>query len=77
VLIVEDKMETVEIIEKIDLLPLTQRILIVEKIIHSIRVEEQKTILREAADVLYNDYKNDKFLTDFISLDYEEFYETR
>jgi hypothetical protein len=74
---VEDKMEAVEIIQRIDLLPLTQRMLIVERIIHSIREEEQKTILREAVDVLYNDYKNDKDLTDFTSLDYEEFYETK
>jgi hypothetical protein len=51
--------------------------LIVEKIIHSIREEGQKTILKEAADVLYSDYKNDKGLTDFTSLDYEEFYETK
>jgi hypothetical protein len=69
--------EAVEIIQKIDLLPLTQRMLIVEKIIHSIREEEQKTILRETADVLYNDYKNDKGLVDFTSLDHEEFYETK
>jgi hypothetical protein len=73
----EDKMEAVEIIQKIDLLPLTQRMLIVERIVHSIRAEEQKTILREAADVLYNDYKKDKLLTDFTSLDYEKFYETK
>ncbi|MDR2792249.1 MAG: hypothetical protein LBB61_01100 [Treponema sp.] len=70
-------METVEIIQKIDLLPLTQRMLIVEKIIHSIREEEQKIIMKEAADVLYNDYKHDKSLVDFTSLDYEEFYETK
>jgi hypothetical protein len=69
--------ETAEIIKKIDPLPLAQKILIVEKIIHSIREEEQKTILRDAADVLYNDYKNDKELTGFTSLDYEEFYEAR
>jgi hypothetical protein len=74
---VEDKVETVEIINKIDLLPLTQKILIMEKIIHSIREEEQKTILGDAVDALYNDYKNDKSLTDFTSLDYEEFYEAR
>jgi hypothetical protein len=73
----EENMEAVEIIHKIDLLPLTQRMLIVEKIIHSIRKEEQKTNLSKAADVLYNDYKNDKDLTDFTSLDYEEFYETK
>jgi hypothetical protein len=73
----EDSMETVEIIQKIDPLPMTQKMLIVEKIIHSIREEEQKTILGEAADALYNDYKTDKNLTDFTSLDYEEFYEAR
>jgi hypothetical protein len=73
----EDSMETVEIIQKIDSLPMTQKMLIVEKIIHSIREEEQKTILEKAADALYNDYKNDKNLTDFTSLDYEEFYEAR
>jgi hypothetical protein len=50
---------------------------IVEKIIHSIREEEQTTMLREAAYFLYNDYKNDKSLVDFTSLDYEEFYETK
>jgi hypothetical protein len=69
--------ETVEIIKRIDLLPLTQKMLIVEKIIHSIRENEQKTILKKAADALYDDYKNDKNLTDFTSLDFEEFYETR
>jgi hypothetical protein len=73
----EDRMEAAEIIQKIDLLPLTQRMLIVEKIIHSIREKEQKTTLREAADALYNDYKNDKGLMDFTSLDYEVFYETK
>jgi hypothetical protein len=73
----EDSMETVEIIQKIDPLPMTQKMLIVEKIIHSIREEEQKTILEEAANALYNDYKNDENLTDFTSLDYEEFYEAR
>jgi hypothetical protein len=70
-------MEAVEIIQKIDLLPLTQRMLIAEKIIHSIREEEQKTILRGAANALYNDYKNDKNLTDFTNLDCEGFYETK
>ncbi|MDR1157395.1 MAG: hypothetical protein LBK75_03690 [Oscillospiraceae bacterium] len=70
-------MESVEILQKIDLLPVTQRMLIVEKIIHSIRKEEQKTILREAANALYNDYKNDQDLTYFTNLDCEGFYETK
>jgi hypothetical protein len=68
-------MKTAEIIQKINPLPLTQKMLIIENIIHSIREEEQKTILEEAADALYDDYKNDKSLTDFVCLDYEGFYE--
>ncbi|AEF82064.1 hypothetical protein TREAZ_0063 [Leadbettera azotonutricia ZAS-9] len=50
---------------------------IAERIIHSVREEEQTATLKEAADSLYEDYKNDPNLTAFTSLDYEEFYETR
>jgi hypothetical protein len=70
-------MKTAEIIQKINPLPLVQKMLILENIIHSIREEEQKAILEEAADALYDDYKSDKSLTDFVRLDYEEFYEAR
>jgi hypothetical protein len=49
--------------------------LILENIVHSIRKDEQKTILEEAADALYDYYKNDKSLTEFVCLDYEGFYE--
>jgi hypothetical protein len=70
-------METVEIINEIDLLPLAQRMLIAENIIHSIRKENQKMILRESADALYNDYKHSDGLTEFTILDCEEFYEAK
>ena len=33
--------------------------------------------LKKAADLLYNDYKNDKELIEFTCLDNEEFYEPR
>lgn len=36
-----------------------------------------KTVLEKAVEVLYNDYKNNKNLTAFTSLDYENFYETK
>jgi hypothetical protein len=69
-------MEAIEIIQEIDRLPVRQRMLIVEKIIHSIR-EEEKLSLEKASDYLYSDYKNDKSLTEFTTLDCENFYETR
>jgi hypothetical protein len=69
-------MKAIEIIHEINQLPVRQRVLFVEKIIHSIR-EEEKSSLEIAADHLYSDYKNDKNLTEFIALDCEDFYETR
>ena len=36
-----------------------------------------KLELEKAAELLYNDYKNDKKLTEFTCLDGEDFYETR
>jgi len=66
-------METLEIIER---LPLSQQMLIVERIIHSIRHQEQSS-MEAAAERLYADYMNDKNLTAFTQLDCENFYETR
>jgi hypothetical protein len=70
-------METMEIIQQIDRLPLTQKMWVIEKIVHSIRDDEHKIVLQNAADCLYEDYKNDKRLTEFTSLDYQDFYEAR
>ena len=69
-------MQTTDIIHNISLLPISQRMLIVEYIIRSIRYDEQRP-LEKAADSLYEDYLNDKELTVFTQLDYEDFYETR
>ena len=66
-------METVEIINKIDNLPVYERMQIVEQIIRSMRIDNQKIIMENAAEYLYNDYKNDKELTEFTQLDYENF----
>ena len=70
-------METAKIIKDIDNLPIYKRMFIVEQIIHSIRINNQSTIMEKAANCLYNDYKNDRDLTAFTQLDYESFYETR
>ncbi len=70
-------MEMAAIINEIDNLPTYKRMLILEQIIHSIRFKNQEIDLEKAANCLYNDYKNDKKLTEFVQLDYENFYETR
>ena len=69
-------METLEIIRKINCLPLSQQMLIAERIIHSIREKEQFS-LETAAERLYADYMTGENLTMFTQLDCEDFYETR
>jgi len=69
-------METLEIIRRTKRLPLSQQMLIAEKIIHSIRHREQSS-MEAAAERLYADYMTDKNLTVFTQLDCENFYETR
>jgi hypothetical protein len=70
-------METTAIIKEINNLPTHKRMFIVEQVVHSIRFNNEKSSLKEAADSLYNDYKNDKDLTAFTQLDCENFYEAR
>ena len=69
-------METLEIMRNVNRLPLSQQMLIAERIIHSIRRKRQPS-MRIAADRLYEDYMNDKELTMFTQLDTEDFYEAR
>jgi len=68
--------QAADIMHDISSLPKSQRMLLVEYIIRSIRHEEQ-TPLKKAAESLYEDYLNDRELTIFTQLDCEEFYETR
>jgi len=69
-------MQTTDIMHDISCLPKSQRMLLVEYIIRSIRHEEQPS-LEKAAECLCEDYLNDKELTVFTQLDCEDFYETR
>ena len=64
------------IIREINKLPLSERLLLVEKTLKSIRQQKEQS-LNEAAQTLYNDYKTDKDLTVFTKLDAESFYEAR
>ena len=69
-------METLEIMRNVNRLPLSQQMLIAERIIHSVRQKEQ-TLLKTAAECLYADYMTDENLTVFTQLDCEDFYEAR
>ncbi|OFX19950.1 MAG: hypothetical protein A2033_19080 [Bacteroidetes bacterium GWA2_31_9] len=70
-------MTTLDIIKEIQGLPLQKRIYIIEKAIQSIRKQEDKNQLEAASKALYLDYLNDKELTAFTNLDFENFYEAR
>ena len=70
-------MQTIDLIQEILRLPLTQRFYVVEETIKSIKKEEMGNQMEFAANELYNDYVNDKDLTAFTTLDLENFYETK
>jgi hypothetical protein len=70
-------MRTNEIIREIQRLPLLKRIYVIEKAIHSIRSQEDKNMMKKAADELYDEYKADNELTAFTNLDFVDFYEAK
>ncbi len=69
-------MTTTAIIKEINKLSVNERLLLVEKMLKSIRQEKQNSIAHSVS-LLYNDYKTDQELTAFTSLDAQTFYETR
>jgi len=70
------KVETTDIIREISRLPVSQRLLIVENIVRSLRLEKEQP-LEKAPSKIYSDYLTHKDLTVFTQLDCEQFYETR
>ncbi|HZG26293.1 MAG TPA: hypothetical protein VEZ17_17010 [Chitinophagaceae bacterium] len=69
-------MTTTSIIEELKKLTTVEKLLVIEKILKSIRQESEGT-LDLAVDSLYDDYKTDNELTIFNQLDSEPFYEAR
>lgn len=69
-------MTAANIIRELDRLPLTEKLLVIERTLKTIRTEKQKS-LKAAVDSLYDDYTTDKALTEFTKLDKDSFYETR
>lgn len=71
-------METTLILREIVKLPLSDKMLILEKTMKSIRKERgKKRKLKDGARALLEDYENDQELIAFTSLDSEHFYETK
>lgn len=70
-------MQTIDLIKEIMRLPLNKRFYIVEETIKSIKKEELQNQMEFAVNELYEDYINDKDLTAFTSIDFENFYETK
>jgi len=70
-------MQTMELIQEIRRLPLSQQFLVVEETLKAIKKYENQRQLALAADELYQDYMNDQELISFTTLDLEDFYETK
>jgi hypothetical protein len=70
-------MRTLDLIKEIKRLPLQKQIYVIEKTIHSIRMQEDSNQMSKASNLLLSDYQTDKELTAFTNLDYEDFYEAR
>ena len=56
---------------------MSKRILVIEKVIHSIRKQQENNQMSIAAEEMYSDYITDKELTIFTNIDFEEFYEAK
>ena len=70
-------MGTKELIKEILQLPISKRMLVIEQTIKSIRESELNKKMKKAVDSLVDDYRNDKELTVFTDIDFDNFYETR
>ena len=69
-------MSTVDILLEIKKLPIDDQLLVVEKALRNIRLAEKRDQMRQAADIMRNDYLNDPELTAFTALDGELVYES-
>jgi hypothetical protein len=69
-------MSTREILQGIKRLPFHERLTVIEKALKTLH-ESTDMQMEKAAKALLADYKKDKNLTAFTSLDFEKFYEAR
>jgi hypothetical protein len=70
-------MGTKELIKEIQRLPVSKRMLVIERTLKSIRESELKKKMKNAVDTLLGDYRSDTELTAFTDIDFDNFYESR
>jgi hypothetical protein len=70
-------MQTSELIQQIQSLPIVKRFYVIEETLKSIKKEENQQQMEVAVNVLCDEYLKDKELIAFTSLDLELFYETK
>jgi hypothetical protein len=70
-------MGTKELIREIHKLPVSKRMLVIERTMKSIRESELKMKMNKAVNDLLNDYQMDEELTVFTKIDMDSFYEAR
>ena len=70
-------METKDLLKEIFQLPVNRQISLAEQILEVAKGSSKRQQLQAAVDALMSDYQTDEKLTDFITLDTEDFYETR
>jgi len=64
-------MQVSHLIKEISKLPIEKRLYIVEKTMHSIRKEKEKSDMEPASELLLSEYEQNKELTIFTKLDVE------
>jgi hypothetical protein len=67
-------METFEIIQELKRLPVEKRLYVIKQTLSALRVEGELNAMSMAAEALQSDYKSDKELTAFKSIDLDDFY---
>ncbi len=70
-------MSTADILKEINNLPVSERLLLIQKTIRRILLSTQQQQLTFAAEELAEEYNINKELTSFTDLDLEDFYEAR
>jgi hypothetical protein len=70
-------MSTADILKEIDLLPLNEKLRLLQQAIKDILRHNYGQQLSVAAEALEEEYKTDKDLTAFSSIDMDDFYETK
>ena len=65
-------MNTSELIKEIKKLPVSKRIYIIEKTVHSLRESEEKKRITKVVEEMSEDYKTDADLTAFTNIDFEQ-----